>query len=137
MHGRELSPLRLHEFTAEVLVEALEFHMGRLKRSMDEARDRADRHGWAFAYQKRSAVHSLWMAVKHQREMLGPMSEEDREELERIIASNGRSMPRSAANAEILKAEMAARREADEARKARLREERARYKRFMGIGLEE
>lgn len=136
MRGRELPPLRLHEFTAEVLVEALEFHMGRLKWAMNEARDRADRRGWAMAAQRRHELHSVWLRVEVDLRHLGPMSAEDRKELERVIASNGRTMPRSAANAEILKAEMAARREAEEARKARLQEERARHKRFMGIGSE-
>lgn len=105
MHGRELPPLRLHEFAAEVLVEAFEFHMGRLKRTMDEARDRADRHGWAMAAQRRIELHSVWQKVEAELRHLGPMSQEDRDELENIIASRGRTMPRSAANAEILKAE--------------------------------
>jgi hypothetical protein len=96
--------LHLHEFAAEVLVEALEFHMGRLKRNMDEARDRADRHGWAVAAQRRIELHSVWQRVEAELRHLGPMPEEDRHDLESTLTARGRTMPRSAANAEILKA---------------------------------
>lgn len=137
MRGRELPPLHLDEFAAEVLVEALEFHMGRLKRTMNQARDRADRRGWALAAQRRIELHSVWQRVEAELRHLGPMSEEDRDNLESTIVARGRTMPRSAANAEALKVEKAARREAEAARKVSLRDERARYRRFMGIGPEE
>jgi hypothetical protein len=137
MYGRDLPPLHLREFDAEVLIEAIEHHLGRLKRTMNEARDRADREGWALAERRRWALHGIWSRVDFELRQLGPMPPEDRESLDDTIRSFGRGMPRSAANAAVLQAETVARREAEAARKAALRAERERHKRFMGLGPED
>ncbi|VUD70020.1 hypothetical protein MET9862_00581 [Methylobacterium symbioticum] len=43
MHGRSLPPVDISEFAVEVLEEAIEHQIGRLKRTMNEKRDKADR----------------------------------------------------------------------------------------------
>lgn len=68
---------------------------------------------------------------------MGPMLSEDQELLERHLRSTATEMPRSKANALIWKADREASVAVKQARKAALREERKRYKRFTGIGPEE
>jgi hypothetical protein len=128
MHGRYLTPLYLREFDAAVLAEALESHLSRSKKAVNAARDRADRRGWALAKERWIALHSIWTKVEGQLRLLGPMLPEGSESLEGAIRVRGPRMPRSAANADILRAEAAARREAEEARKAALQEKRERHK---------
>lgn len=134
MHGRYLTPLYLREFDAAVLAEALECHLERSKKAVNAARDRADRCGWALARERWIALHSIWTKVEAELRLLGPMLPEGSESLEGAIRVSGPRMPRSAANADILRAEAAARREAEEARKAALQEQRERHKHTNGIG---
>ncbi|APX85702.1 hypothetical protein BV511_13820 [Methylorubrum extorquens] len=129
MHGRYLSPLYLREFDAAVLAEALESHLERSKKAMIAARDRADRRGWALARERWLSIHSIWTKVEGELRLLGPMQPEGLESLEGAIRVRGSRMPRSAANADTLRAEAAAKREAEEARKARLHAERGRHER--------
>ncbi|WP_238179748.1 hypothetical protein, partial [Methylobacterium dankookense] len=77
MHGRSLPPIAISEFAAEVLEEAIEFQMGRLKRSMNEERDKADRQAWALAACRRNALRSIWSALRLQRDLLGSMLPDD------------------------------------------------------------
>lgn len=122
MHGRYLTPLYLREFEAAVLAEALECHLERSKKAVSAARDRADRRGWALAQERWIALHSIWTKVEAELRLLGPMLPEGSESLEGAIRVRGPRMPRSKANADILRAEAAVRREVEEARKAALRE---------------
>ncbi|WHQ68877.1 hypothetical protein [Methylorubrum extorquens] len=132
MHGRYLTPLYLREFDAAVLAEALECHLERSKKAVSAARDRADRRGWALAQERWIALHSIWTKVEAELRLLGPMLPEGSESLEGAIRVRGLRMPRSAANADILRAEAAVRREAEEARKAALQEKRERHKPTKG-----
>ncbi|MBA8915791.1 hypothetical protein [Methylorubrum thiocyanatum] len=126
MHGRYLPPLHLREFDAVVLAEVLRDHLGRSKKEMNAARDRADRRGWALAQERWLAIHSIWTKVDGELRLLGPMLPIGLESLEGAIRVRATRMPRSAANADTLRAEAVARREAEEARKSRLQEERER-----------
>lgn len=136
MSLRYLERIAISEYAAEVLEEALEFHLGRLKRTMDEERDRADRIAWSRAQHRRNALHAIWSNVRSARRDLGPIAPEALEDIAQDIERRSYEMPRSAANAEALKAQRAARKEAMEAQKAALREERKRHRRVQGIGPE-
>ncbi|MEH3146260.1 MAG: hypothetical protein PGN34_13125 [Methylobacterium frigidaeris] len=137
MYGRMLPPLQLSEFTADVLEEAIEYHLGRLQRLMNEERDRADRMAWARVERRRAALNSVRTWLWLERNLMGPMAAEDLEQLGHAVAYNASRMPRSAANAETLKAERAERIAIENARKAAAREARERNKRIMGQGPED
>lgn len=136
MSLRNLERVVISEYAAEVLEEAIEYHLGRLKRTMDEERDRADRIAWSRARHRREALHDIWRSVSSARETLGPIDPDLLADIAQHIEMRSYEMPRSAANAEALKAQRAARREAMEAQKLALREERKRHRRVQGIGPE-
>lgn len=132
MFGRSLPPLVISEFDAEVLEEAIEHHLGRLQRTMNEERDRADRMAWARADRRRWSLSAVYHRLRAERETMGPMRNEDLEHIEHEVAWNARRMPRSARNAEALQAERETRVKAEDARKAAVRAERERFKRIFG-----
>ncbi|PIU05784.1 MAG: hypothetical protein COT56_13510, partial [Methylobacterium sp. CG09_land_8_20_14_0_10_71_15] len=133
MHGRLLPPLQLHEFTAEVLEEAIEHHLGRLRRTAREERDKADRMAWALAERQRTALHSVWSWLGSERALMGAMPAAAVEDIDNALQRLASKMPRSAANADMLKAQRTERVKAEDARKAERRESRARHKRMMGL----
>lgn len=132
MFGRSLPPLVISEFDAEVLEEAIEHHLGRLQRTMNEERDRADRMAWARADRRRWSLSSVYNRLRAEREAMGSMRQEDLERLGFALEDTARRMPRSAKNAEALQAERVARMKDEDARKAAVRAERERFKRIFG-----
>ncbi len=104
MPGRRAA-IEVDEVNVEMVVEALSREIRRLKALADEARDRADRETWAIYEVKRSALHWAWSRADQVRRELGELSPEVQEDVAARVARTRHRMPRSAANAEILKRE--------------------------------
>ncbi|WP_128755034.1 hypothetical protein [Methylobacterium sp. GXF4] len=126
MRLRYLERVAISEYVAQVLEEALELHIKRLKQAMNDERDRADRIAWSRARYRCDALRDVCSNIARERLVMGPIAPETLADIAHHIELRSYEMPRSAANAESLKAQRAARRVAEEARKAALKEERER-----------
>lgn len=107
--GRNLPPIVMDEFTAAVALEALEWHLGHLTDTQKRTRDSVDREGYANATFQRRALHGLWRLIQDHLRDLGAASPKAVADLRRITDGDGMPIPRSAANAHVLRAERAVR----------------------------
>lgn len=104
--------ITIEELSFEILLEAIDREMKRLKEQADEARDQADRDTWAILEARRHYLHRVRSQVTTAQVELGDLSQEAQEEAANRVSRTRHKMPRSAANAEILRKE---REEAQEA----------------------
>ncbi|WP_438346309.1 hypothetical protein [Methylorubrum populi] len=111
-HSRNLPPITIDEHTAAVAQEALEWHLGHLADAIRTARDTVDKPAYVKARFEHHMTHRLWRQIINHLEELGPAPPETVAELNRRLDATHASVPRSAANEHILRAEREARVEA-------------------------
>ena len=111
MSGRTAT-IELDELNIGIVLEAIDREMKRLKEQADAARDRADRDNWAILEARRHYLLWARSQVTSAQIELGELSHEAQEETANRVARLRHKMPRSKANAEILRKE---REEAQEA----------------------
>jgi len=111
MFGRTAT-VELDELNIGIVLEAIDREMKRIKELADEARDQADRDNWAIYEARRQYLGWARSRVSSALFELGELSEEAQDEASRRVSRLRHKMPRSAANAEILRKE---REEAQEA----------------------
>jgi len=111
MFGRKAT-IELDELNIGIVLEAIDRELERLKGLADGARDQADRDNWAVYKARRQYLHWARSQVTSAQIVLGELSQEAQEEAANRVARLRHKMPRSAANAEILRKE---REEAQEA----------------------
>ncbi|CAO4182664.1 hypothetical protein [Methylorubrum populi] len=111
-YQRNLPPIEIDEFTAGVLSEAIEWHLGYLADQMRETRDKVDRLGWATARTQRFVLDDLRRRIRGHLKDLGPPPHMAAAEVQTRIRSYSTSLPQSDANAAVLRAEREARAQA-------------------------
>lgn len=108
-HSRNLPPIVIDELTAAVAQEALEWHLGSLADAIRKARDIVDKPAYVKARFEHHMTHELWRQICDHLKELGPAPPEAVAELNRRLDATNASVPRSAANEHILRAEREAR----------------------------